>query len=63
MWPFNKKKVFKITWKYCNYPSFAPSTEYVKASDIAEAWSKIRQLESAHTITLIDWEEIKNEMV
>ena len=53
-----KKKIFKITWRYCCYPTIAPSTEYIRASDLASAWAKIRKQESPNTITMLDWEEI-----
>ena len=60
MWPFKKKKekIFKITWRYCEWPSIAPSTEVLKSKDLVTAWSKIKKQERAHTIALVNWEEL-----
>lgn len=58
MFLFKKKKIFKITWKYCEYPTIAPATEYIKAIDLAAAWAKICRKWSSCTLSLIDWEEI-----
>ena len=58
MWPFKKKKMFKITWRYCAYPAIMPSTECVKAVDISKAWRRIRK-QHISDITLISWEEIE----
>ena len=58
MFLFKKKKIFKVTWKYCEYPTITPATEYIKAIVLAAAWAKICRKHHCYTLTLIDWEEI-----
>ena len=33
MWPFRKKKIFKITWRHLNYSNIMTCADYVKAVD------------------------------
>ena len=40
---FNKKKIYKVIWKY-DSASTLSYTEIVKAYDIAGAWAKIRRM-------------------
>ena len=58
MWPFRNKKIFKITWKYVDYFALPSTIDYIKATDIATAWNKIRRRKWIHSITLVDWEEV-----
>jgi hypothetical protein len=52
---FNKKRIYKVVWAYDSW--LAPTTEYVKARDIAQAWNKIRR-QHGLPITCISVEEV-----
>lgn len=40
MWPFKKKYLYKVVWAYGSTSKYT-YTEWVKASDTADAWAKI----------------------
>ncbi len=45
MWPFKKKKLYKLTWAYGS--EYARNvemyTEYIRATDVADVWRKHRK--------------------
>ena len=45
MWPFKKKKLYKLTWAYgSEYAQRVETyTEYIRATDVADAWRKHKQ--------------------
>ena len=45
MFWFKKKKkyIYKIVWRYSNFLTMRPATEYVKATDEWHAWQKIKK--------------------
>lgn len=51
MWPFKKKSVYKITWAYGS--EYARNvevyTEFIRATDVADAWRKHRRTRSLPT--------------
>lgn len=50
MWPFTKKRVYKITWAYgSSGERIEVYTEYFKAKDAASAWRKHRARRSLPT--------------
>lgn len=44
MFWFKKKKkyIYKVTWCYANFTTMRPATEYVKATDVWDAWKQIK---------------------
>lgn len=45
MWPFKKKndyKLYRVVWKY-DSTSPASYAEFVSATDVAEAWARVRR--------------------
>lgn len=47
MWLFKKKKYYKVVWKY-DATSPYRYVEYVKATNVADAWKKIRNQHSLY---------------
>lgn len=63
MWPFKKKYLYKVVWAYDSESKYT-YTEYVKASETADAWLKIKKNHSSidcRKITKINEEESRYE--
>lgn len=63
MWPFKKKYLYKVVWAYDSKSNYT-YTEYVKASDTANAWAKISKYHisiDCREITKINEEESRYE--
>lgn len=63
MWPFKKKYLYKVVWAYDSKSGYT-YTEYVKASDAANAWAEITKHHysiDCREVTKIDEEENRYE--
>ena len=58
MWPFRKKKIFKIIWRYIDYENIRSCVDYIKATDVLSACNKLRKQESPYSVYISSWEEI-----
>jgi hypothetical protein len=45
MWPFKKKYIYKVEWAY--NPTSLAYTEFIKATDVADAWHQIAKAHGA----------------
>ena len=59
MWPFRKKKLYKLTWSYgsCYFEQY---TDYIVARDTGEVWKKHKEEHPIATYC-IELEEINRE--
>lgn len=63
MWPFKKKYLYKVVWAFDSESDYT-YTEYVKASDAANAWWEIKKQHrtiDCREVTKIDEEENQYE--
>lgn len=58
MWPFKKKKIYKITWHYIAYYHNRQIIDLVQGRNVAEAWQYIEKRERPYNISLDCIEEV-----
>lgn len=56
MWPFNKKKIFRITWKYVGTRGWS-YTSIIQGYNVADAWKRLAKQHS-YALDCIDIEEL-----
>ena len=58
MWPFRKKKIYKITYGYPGFSPWSQNVTYVEAYSAGSAMEKVLRTESL-SINILSLEEIE----